>query len=166
MSESKSVTIYTDGACRGNPGPGGYGVILIYGAARKELSAGYRWTTNNRMELLALIVALQALKKPCRADIFSDSQYVLGAYTKKWIAKWKANGWQTSARQPVQNQDLWLQLDQALKSHEPTFHWVKGHAANPLNNRCDELATTAARRASLLVDEAYEALHPYKRTAS
>ncbi len=162
MSARSTVTIYTDGACRGNPGPGGYGVILISGAARKEISAGYRWTNNNRMELWALIAALQALKKPCDAQIYSDSQYVLGAFKKKWIGKWKANGWQTTARQPVQNKDLWVQLDGLLERHHPTFHWVKGHAANPLNNRCDELATAAARGTSLATDECYETLNPKK----
>ncbi len=157
MSTLSTVTIYTDGACRGNPGPGGYGIVLMAGTARKELSAGYRRTTNNRMELLALIKGLEALKRPCRAEIYSDSQYVLAAFQKKWIARWKANGWQTTTKKPVQNQDLWMALDLALAAHTPVFHWVKGHASNPENNRCDELATTAARGSSLQVDAGYEA---------
>jgi ribonuclease HI len=157
----KTVELYTDGACKGNPGPGGYGVVLIYGAHRKELSAGFRWTTNNRMELIALVTALLSLKKPCRVEIVSDSKYLLDAFRKEWIPKWKRNGWRTSSRQPVLNRDLWQELDGLLATHEPHYRWVKGHALTPENNRCDELAVGAANSANLLIDEAYEALNPF-----
>ena len=157
----KTVNLYTDGACRGNPGPGGYGVVLIYGAHRKELSAGFRWTTNNRMELTALVKALQTVKEPCRLEIFSDSKYLLGALTEEWISKWKRNGWRTASRQTVLNRDLWQELDRLLATHEPHFRWVKGHALNSENNRCDELAVVAASSGNLLVDGAYEAQNPF-----
>lgn len=157
----KTVEVYTDGACRGNPGPGGYGVVLIYGAHRKELSAGFRWTTNNRMELTALIKALLTLKEPCRAEIVSDSKYLLDALKKEWIPKWKRNGWRTASRQPVRNRDLWQELDGLLAAHKPHYRWVKGHGLTPENNRCDELAVAAANSENLLKDEAYEAHNPF-----
>ena len=158
---SKPITIYTDGACSGNPGPGGYGVVLIYHKHRKELSGGFRWTTNNRMELMALIAALQALKEPCRVTIHTDSKYLMNAFEKKWIINWKRNGWKTSAKEPVQNQDLWQLLDQLLATHPYTFHWIKGHADDKENNRCDELAVVATRLTSLPPDSGYETTHPY-----
>jgi len=158
----KSVKVYTDGACIGNPGPGGYGAVLIYGSHRKELSAGFRWTTNNRMELTALIKALLALKEPCRLEILSDSKYLLDACREAWIPKWKRNGWRTASRQPVLNRDLWQELDRLLAAHEPRYRWVKGHGVTPENNRCDELAVAAASSRYLLIDEAYEVQNPFR----
>jgi ribonuclease HI len=161
VSGMKTVDLYTDGACRGNPGPGGYGLVLIYGAHRKELSAGFRWTTNNRMELTALIKGLLTLKQSCRVEIISDSKYLLDAFREKWIPKWKRNGWRTTSRQPVRNRDLWQELDRLLATHEPHYRWVKGHGRNSENNRCDELAVAAATSEHLLIDEAYEAQNPF-----
>jgi ribonuclease HI len=157
----KTVELYTDGACRGNPGPGGYGVVLIYGKHRRELSAGFRWTTNNRMELAALINGLLTLKEPCRVEIISDSSYLLDAFRKEWITKWKKNGWRTVSRQPVLNRDLWQELDRLMMTHEPHYRWVRGHSLTPENNRCDELAVAAANSRKLLIDEAYEAQKPF-----
>jgi len=139
MSAAPSVTIYTDGACSGNPGPGGWGVILRSGSTEKELSGGEKMTTNNRMELLAAISALEALKKPCSVDLYTDSQYVRSGISS-WIHNWKRNGWKTSARQPVKNTDLWQRLDAALQTHDVRWHWVKGHAGHPENERADQLA--------------------------
>ena len=149
----KELKIYTDGAARGNPGPGGYGAILIWGNTRKELSAGYKHTTNNRMELMAVIRALEALKKEgLKITVYSDSQYVVKAVSEGWLRKWIATGFKGGKK----NRDLWMQYyDLALK-HNIKFVWVKGHADNPLNNRCDELATAAADGGNLLVDEGYE----------
>ena len=161
MTGMKTVDLYTDGACRGNPGPGGYGVVLIYGKHRKELSAGFRWTTNNRMELTALIKALLTLKEPCRVEIISDSKYLLDAFREEWIPKWRKNGWRTASRQPVLNRDLWQELDRLLATHEPHYRWVKGHSLTPENNRCDKLAVSAANSQDLLIDEAYEAQNPF-----
>ena len=157
----KTVDLYTDGACKGNPGPGGYGVVLVYGTHRKELSAGFRWTTNNRMELTALIKALLTLKEPCRLGIISDSKYLLDALEEGWIPKWKRNGWKTSSRRPVLNVDLWQEMDRLLTTHVPHYCWVKGHDMTPENNRCDNLAVAAANSENLLVDDAYEALNPF-----
>lgn len=149
----KELKIYTDGAARGNPGPGGYGAILIWGNVKKELSAGYRRTTNNRMELMAVIRALEALKKEgLKITVYSDSQYVVKAVSEGWLRKWIATGFKGGKK----NRDLWMQYyDLALK-HNIKFVWVKGHADNPLNNRCDELATAAADGSNLLIDEGYE----------
>lgn len=133
------VTIYTDGACKGNPGPGGWGAILITGAHRKELHGGEPNTTNNRMELMGAISALEALTKPCVVDLHTDSQYVRQGITE-WIGGWKARGWRTAAKAPVKNEDLWRRLDAARDRHEVRWHWVKGHAGDPLNERADELA--------------------------
>jgi ribonuclease HI len=157
----KTVNLYTDGACRGNPGPGGYGAVLIYRGHRKELSGGFRWTTNNRMELTALVKALVRLKEPCRVEIISDSSYLLDAFRDKWIKMWKRNGWKTVSRQPVLNRDLWQELDRLLAIHEPHYRWVKGHGRTPDNNRCDQLAVAAATLENLLIDEAYEAQNPF-----
>jgi ribonuclease HI len=151
----KELQIYTDGAARGNPGPGGYGAILIWGNTTKELSAGYRRTTNNRMELLAVIKALEALKKEgLSITIFSDSQYVVKAVSEGWLENWI----RTDFKGGKKNKDLWLQLYGLAKKHQLRFVWVRGHADNPLNNRCDELATAAADGKELLVDEGYEEL--------
>jgi ribonuclease HI len=146
------ITIYTDGASLGNPGPGGYGVVLSAGPHRKELSAGYRRTTNNRMELLAVIVALEALKRPqSQVDIYTDSRYVQQAVDKGWVF-----GWQKKGFKDKKNPDLWRRFLQIYPQHKVKIHWVKGHAGNPLNERCDELATTAAREDAFGVDEVYE----------
>lgn len=147
------ITIYTDGASRGNPGPGGYGIILMYGNHKKELSAGYRLTTNNRMELLAVIKALEALKKDnLSITIYTDSQYVANAIEKKWLENWI----RTQFKGGKKNKDLWLQYHQLSQKHHIRFCWVKGHADNVYNNRCDILATTAADSKNLLIDEGYE----------
>lgn len=145
------VTIYTDGACRGNPGPGGYGSILRYigpdgKVYEKELSAGYESTTNNRMEILAAVAALEALKKPCQVMLYSDSQYLVNAFRQGWLQKWKTNDWYRDAKrkEKAKNIDLWKRLDAAMQQHQVKFQWVKGHAENPFNNRCDELAVAAA----------------------
>lgn len=141
-TEPKRVTIYTDGACSGNPGPGGWGAILIFGDTRKELSGGEAHTTNNRMEILAAIEALEALKRPCRVDLFTDSQYLRQGITG-WIHNWKARGWRTADKKPVKNEDLWRRIDAARERHDVAWHWVKGHAGDPLNNRVDALAVAA-----------------------
>jgi len=141
-SEDKNtVTIYTDGACSGNPGPGGWGAILIYGDHEREVYGGDSETTNNRMELSAAIEALNALKRPCAIDLHTDSVYVKDGITK-WINNWKKNGWRTANKKPVKNTELWQALEQALERHQVNWHWVKGHAGHPLNERADELART------------------------
>ncbi|MBL7757683.1 MAG: ribonuclease HI [Chitinophagaceae bacterium] len=148
------ITIYTDGSSRGNPGPGGYGAILMSGTHRKELSKGYRLTTNNRMELMAVIAALSALKKPgMNVMIYSDSQYVINSVEKGWLKTWIA----TNFKGGKKNKDLWLQYDSLARQHHIRFKWVKGHADNPYNNHCDKLATTAADGKNLDVDVGYEA---------
>ena len=139
----KKVTIYTDGACSGNPGPGGWGAILEYGPHRKELSGYMAGTTNNRMELFAAISALGALKEPCDVVLYSDSSYLVNAFEQNWLTNWKRNNWKNSAGKPVENQDLWTVLLIQTKKHHVKFVWVKGHASNPNNNRCDELARSA-----------------------
>jgi len=137
------VSIYTDGSCLGNPGPGGWGAILVYGDAEKELSGAEDNTTNNRMELMAAIMALEALNRPVDVTLTSDSVYLKDGITK-WIHGWKKNGWKTAAKKPVANQDLWERLDAAITPHRITWAWVKGHAGHPMNERCDELARQAA----------------------
>ena len=151
----KEVTIYTDGACSGNPGAGGYGVVLMYGAAKKELSEGYEKTTNNRMELLAVVRGLEALKEPCRVNLYSDSKYVVDAIEKGWVVKWKQNGWMRNKKERASNVDLWEQLLVMLAKHQVKFIWVKGHADNPWNERCDELARMAIQKGDLKEDENY-----------
>ena len=136
----KQVTIYTDGACSGNPGPGGWGAILKYGAAEKELSGGEAETTNNRMELQGVIHALQALKEPCVVELWSDSRYVVDALEKGWAKAWRARGWRRADKKPALNPDLWEILLPLTEQHEIHCHWVKGHAENEFNNRCDALA--------------------------
>jgi ribonuclease HI len=133
------VTIYTDGACRGNPGPGGWGAILIFGDRERELCGGDLATTNNRMELMAAIQALEALNRPCRVELHTDSQYLRTGITE-WLAGWKARGWRTAAKAPVKNEDLWKRLDAARLRHQVDWRWVKGHAGHPLNERADGLA--------------------------
>ena len=136
------VTIYTDGACSGNPGPGGWGAILAFGEHEKELNGGERHTTNNRMELMAAIAALEALNRPCKVDLYTDSQYLRGGITG-WIHGWKRNGWKTADKKPVKNVDLWQRLEAALKHHKVQWHWLKGHAGHALNERADALARRA-----------------------
>ncbi len=139
---SERITIYTDGACSGNPGPGGWGALLMFNGAEKELSGGEPMTTNNRMELLAAIHALEALKRPSAVDLFTDSQYVRQGITS-WMKNWKARGWRTAANDPVKNEDLWKRLDAARLPHDIRWHWVRGHADDPLNHRVDALARAA-----------------------
>lgn len=133
------VTIHTDGACSGNPGPGGWGALLQFGGHERELKGGEPATTNNRMELMAAIAALEALKRPCRVGLHTDSTYLRDGITK-WIIKWKRNGWRTAARKPVKNVDLWQRLEAAMAEHEIAWHWVKGHAGDPGNEAADALA--------------------------
>jgi ribonuclease HI len=153
----REVTIYTDGAATGNPGPGGYGVILVYGEHRKELSGGFRLTTNNRMEIMAAIVGLEALKSRCRVMVFSDSQYLIQAVMEGWVTRWKARNWMRTKKERAANVDLWERLLTVLAEHEVTFHFVKGHAGHPENERCDQLAVAAAAQPDLPVDSGYEA---------
>ena len=134
------VTIYTDGACSGNPGPGGWGAILMFGNTKKEISGGLDNTTNNVMELTAVIESLKMLKRPCKVDLYSDSAYVVNAFLQKWIYGWIKKNWKTAGNDPVKNKELWQELYSLTKIHEVTFHKVKGHADNEFNNRCDELA--------------------------
>ncbi len=153
------VKVYTDGAARGNPdGPGGYGALLQYTDAKgimheRELSAGYKRTTNNRMELMGVIAALEALKKPCKIDLYSDSKYVTDAFNQHWIENWLKKNWKNSTNKPVKNIDLWKRLLEAAKIHEVNYNWVKGHNGHPGNERCDVLATSAADGEELLDDE-------------
>lgn len=141
----KQVTIYTDGACSGNPGPGGWGCVLMYGQHKKEMSGGEPQTTNNRMEIQAALSALSILKEPCLVDIYTDSAYLCNAVEKKWLANWQRNGWKTASKSPVENQDLWQSLLSLMNRHTVTFHKVKGHADNEYNNRCDALARGAIK---------------------
>ncbi|NTW04771.1 MAG: ribonuclease HI [Peptococcaceae bacterium] len=150
------VEIYTDGACSGNPGPGGYGVILKYRDTIKELSAGYQRTTNNRMELMAVIKGLEALKAACRVSLFSDSKYIVDAINKGWLAKWQQNQWTKSDRSRVKNIDLWKIVASLQDKHDITWNWVKGHAENEFNNRCDVLAVNASKNALALEDVGYQ----------
>ncbi len=141
----KQVTIFTDGACSGNPGPGGWGAVLRYGVHEKELSGGEPDTTNNRMELTAVIQALSALKEPCEVTLTTDSKYVCDSINKRWVYGWKARGWVKSDKKPALNVDLWEQLLPLLATHSVTFVWIKGHAGHPENERCDKLAVACSR---------------------
>jgi ribonuclease HI len=145
MTESQRVEIFTDGACSGNPGPGGWGAVLRYGATEKELSGGESATTNNRMEMMAAIAALEALKRPSTVDLYTDSTYLRDG-VMKWIHGWKRNGWKTAAKKPVKNVDLWQRLEEARAPHDVTWHWVKGHAGHPENERADALARGAIEK--------------------
>lgn len=140
-----AAEIYTDGSCLGNPGPGGWAAILVWGGHEKLLSGGDDNTTNNRMELMAAIMALEALTRPVEVTLTSDSSYMKDGITK-WINGWKKNGWKTAAKKPVANQDLWMRLDEAAQKHSVTWAWVKGHAGHPMNERCDELARSEAEK--------------------
>ncbi|MDG5815871.1 ribonuclease HI [Chitinispirillales bacterium ANBcel5] len=148
----KKIKAYTDGACSGNPGPGGYGVILKYNGHQKELSAGYSNTTNNRMELLGVIVALETLKEPCDVTVVTDSQYIVNAVQKGWARKWRSMGWMRNKKDPALNPDLWEKLLKLLEKHNVTFEWVRGHNGHPENERCDELAVKAASMPNLKPD--------------
>ncbi len=158
MEESKLlVEMYTDGACSGNPGAGGYGTILRFKDStgkyhEKELTAGYKLTTNNRMELLAVIVGLEALKKPCKVRITSDSKYFIDAFEQKWIDSWQKNNWKTASKKTVKNVDLWQRLLNAMKPHDIDLIWVKGHNGHEFNERCDELAVQSSKSENLLDD--------------
>ena len=152
----KTVQIFTDGSCLGNPGPGGYGAILLYKEHRKELAAGFELTTNNRMELLAPIEALKSLKEPCKVILTTDSQYVRQGITQ-WIEKWIKNNWKTAAKQPVKNVDLWQALYKENQRHQIEWHWVKGHSGHPENEHCDDLARDAAMSSDLKPDTGYKA---------
>lgn len=154
------VTIYTDGASRGNPGPGGYGAVLEYIDTKgtlhtKELSQGYAVTTNNRMELLGVITALEALNRPCEVDLYTDSKYIVDAFNQHWVDSWIKKGWKRGKNEPVKNIDLWQRLLTAKAQHRVTFIWVKGHAGHPQNERCDQLATEAADHGVLIDDTGY-----------
>ena len=142
----KQVTIYTDGACSGNPGPGGWGAILEWNGREKELSGGEAETTNNRMELSGVIFALSALKEPCAVDLYTDSKYVFDAVDKGWVYTWRKNGWRKADKKPALNVDLWERLLPLLETHRVTWHWVKGHAENEKNNRCDALAVAQSKK--------------------
>ena len=150
----KQVQIYTDGSCLGNPGPGGYGAVLIFNQHRREISQGFKNTTNNRMELLAAIEALKLLKERCSVDLTTDSQYVKDGINQ-WIHNWRKNGWRTSNKKPVKNADLWQLLDAQVQKHQVSWHWVKGHSGHPENERCDDLARTAAEGNDLLDDTGF-----------
>ena len=150
----KKIDIYTDGACSGNPGPGGYGAVLLYGATRKELSGGYCNTTNNRMEIMGAIKALEALRESCEVTLYSDSSYLVNAIEKGWLANWQKMSWVRKTGK-VLNVDLWKRLLPLLEMHTVRFRWVKGHASNPENNRCDELARGAIESGELVEDEGY-----------
>ena len=151
----KNVVIYTDGACTGNPGPGGYGVVLLYNDHRKELSGGFRLTTNNRMEMMAAVVGLQSLNQPCDVILHSDSKYLVDAMVQGWARKWQANGWKRNKKEMAKNPDLWQQLLDLCDFHRVNFRWVKGHAGFAENERCDQLAVAASRAADLPVDPGY-----------
>ncbi|MCF7816709.1 MAG: ribonuclease HI [Kiritimatiellales bacterium] len=153
---NESVEIYTDGACKGNPGPGGYGVVLLAGGRRRELSGGFLKTTNNRMELLACIEGLRSLKRPCDVVLTSDSKYVVDAITKGWAKRWRSKGWNLSPSKPAKNTDLWALLLDLCEEHRVSFHWVKGHNNHPENERCDALAVAASQGQELPADLAFE----------
>lgn len=153
----KQVTIFTDGGCAPtNPGPGGYGVVMIFGDHRREFSGGYRLTTNNRMELTAAIRGLQALKERCEVSLFSDSQYVVNGIMKGWARRWRTNDWRLSNKQPAENVDLWKELLVLCETHQVRFEWVRGHSGHPENECCDQLAGNAARQPGLPMDRVYE----------
>jgi len=151
----KRVTIHTDGGCKGNPGPGGFGAVLVCGKHRKEISQGYRLTTNNRMELRAAIAALESLSEPCEVELHSDSKYLIDAISKKWIDGWIKRGWKTAGKDPVKNQDLWLKLLEAMRGHQIDWQWVKGHAGNKENERCDDLGNLAVSGKNLIEDTGF-----------
>jgi ribonuclease HI len=151
----RDVTVYTDGACTGNPGPGGYGIVLIHGAKRREISGGFRLTTNNRMELMAVIVALETLRYRCRVTVNTDSAYVCNGITLGWVLRWRAKGWRKSDGKPVLNVDLWTRLLALAAQQDLSFVWLRGHNGDAENERCDVLAVEAAKRPNLSSDDGY-----------
>lgn len=158
--EKPQIDVYTDGACANNPGAGGFGVVMFYkdlnnNIHKKEFSKGFKMTTNNRMELMAVIFALENLKKPCKINLYSDSKYVTDAINQKWLPAWQRNNWKTASKAQVKNVDLWQKYLEVSKNHDITFIWVKGHASNELNNRCDELAVLARTSSKLEEDTGY-----------
>ena len=157
MDREDTVTMYTDGACIGNPGAGGYGVLMLAGGRRKELSGGYRRTTNNRMEMMAVIEGLRALKRGGHVTVYSDSQYVVNAVNQGWAERWRANGWRRNKVERALNPDLWDELLDQLDRHDVDLQWVRGHSGNPGNERADALAVRAAKGRDLAVDAGYEA---------
>jgi len=163
VSSLKHVVIHTDGACLGNPGPGGFGAILRYGDKRREMSGGYRLTTNNRMEMWAAIAALEALRFPCRVTLYSDSQYLVKGLRLGWARRWRANGWMKQDKSPALNADLWERLLDLCEVHEVTMEWVRGHAGDPDNERCDLLSNAAAQGADLPADPGYREGPPSRR---
>lgn len=158
MSEQQKskVILYTDGACSGNPGRGGYGTLLVHGPHRKELSGGFRKTTNNRMELMAVITGLEVLKRPCSVVVYTDSNYIVQAVTQGWARRWRANGWKRNKKDRAENPDLWERLLALLDKHEVKFQWIRGHAGHTENEYVDRLAVAASQGADLAVDEQYE----------
>jgi len=148
--------MYTDGGCIGNPGPGGYGVVLLYGDKRRELSAGYRRTTNNRMEIMAAIAGLETLRYPCSVTIYTDSQYLANSIMLGWAKRWRANGWKRNKTDTATNADLWARLLALCEMHDVQFKWLRGHAGDTENERCDRLSVAASNGAEMLVDEGYE----------
>lgn len=156
MTALKQVTIYTDGACSGNPGAGGYGTVLIFGEHRKELSGGFRRTTNNRMEMMAAIVGLEALKQPCRVALYSDSKYLVDAMRQGWAKRWREKNWWRNKKERAKNPDLWARLLGLCERHQVEFFWVKGHSGHPENECCDRLAVAAAQQLDLDSDLEYE----------
>jgi ribonuclease HI len=159
-SELKQVTIYTDGACLGNPGPGGYGVVLLYGPKRREISGGFRLTTNNRMEIMAAIVGLQALRYKCAVTLYTDSRYLADSMTLGWARRWRANGWKRNQKAHAVNPDLWERLLDLCAQHEVRFEWLKAHAGDKENECCDRLSVLAAHGEDLPADEGYENPRP------
>ncbi len=145
MTHTKTITLYTDGACSGNPGPGGWGVFIAWNGHEKDLNGGEAETTNNRMELMAAIKGLESLKEPCRVELYTDSKYVMQGITE-WIAGWKAKGWKNASKKPVKNRDLWEPLDALVQKHDVHFHWVKGHSGDAGNDRADQLARDGIER--------------------
>ncbi len=156
MAVPKKVIIYTDGGCEPNPGPGGYGVVLLHNNRRRELSGGFRLTTNNRMEIYAAIQGLQALTEPCQVTLYSDSEYLVNGINKGWAVRWKANRWMRNKREKALNPDLWEQLLDLCAKHQVTFIWLRGHAGTAENERCDQLSSQAIRQPGLAVDKGYE----------
>jgi ribonuclease HI len=155
MPDRKKVTIYTDGSCLNNPGPGGYGAVMLFDPHRREISGGFRLTTNNRMEMMAVIAALEALKEPCQITLYSDSQYVVNAMTKGWAQRWQANGWKRNKKETAVNPDLWGRLLIASEPHDVDFRWLRGHSGIVENERCDRLAFAAATQSGLPEDSGY-----------
>ena len=155
MNQTKQIIIYTDGACTGNPGAGGYGAVLINGADRKEISGGYKLTTNNRMEMMAAIAALKSLETRSKITLHSDSKYIVDAVNQGWAKRWQANGWKRNKKEKAKNPDLWQELLDLCQKHEVSFVWVKGHAGIPENERCDAIAVAAAQQPNLPPDRGY-----------